>query len=225
MVSVSAIVTAAGKNSRMRADQLENNVPLKNKLTLPLINSDGIKSNVIMETLNHILSCDIDQLILVLGYYNTEILEAINDIDDTRLKIVENNPHDVGLSISLLNGLKNTNSQIVLCATGDQPTVTTKTYKNILSYILNSNDPQHTISILRRRETGLLNTPEGLGMPFAANRLNLIQYLKSENDNLNPILRKIFADGYAFYRIKEENPLELININHLKDYETVFKKY
>ena len=34
MVSVSAIVTAAGKNSRMRADQLENNVPLKNNDTI-----------------------------------------------------------------------------------------------------------------------------------------------------------------------------------------------
>jgi molybdenum cofactor cytidylyltransferase len=225
MVSVSAIITAAGKNSRMREDQIASNVPLKNKLTLPLKNSDGTESNVITETINHVLSCNIDQIILVLGYYSDEILESITNINEDKIKIVENNPHDVGLSVSLLNGLKNTNSDIVLCTTGDQPTVTTKTYNNILSYILKSNDPKHTISILRRRETGILKTPEGLGMPFAANRLELIKYLKSENDNLNPILRKIFADGFQFYAIEENNPLELININHLTDYKTVYDKY
>ena len=62
-------------------------------------------------------------------------------------------------------------------------------------------------------------------MPFAANRLELIKYLKTENDNLNPILRKIFADGYEFYGIEENNPLELVNINHLKEYKTVYDNY
>ena len=225
MVNVSVIVTAAGKNSRMRADQLSFNVPLKNKLTLPLKKHDGTLTNVISETLNHILSCKVDQIILVVGYYSDEILKSINDIDDDRLKIIENKPHDVGLSVSLLNGLKNTNSEIVLCTTGDQPTVTTKTYNNIINHILQSKDPKHTISILRRREKGKLNSPEGLGMPFAANRLELIKYLKTENDNLNPILRKIFADGYEFYGIEENNPLELVNINHLKEYKTVYDNY
>ena len=42
---------------------------------------------------------------------------------------------------------------------------------------------------------------------------------------LNPILRKIFADGYEFYGIEENNPLELVNINHLKDYKTVYDNY
>ena len=42
----------------------------------------------------------------------------------------------------------------------------------------------------------------------------MIKYLENENDNLNPILRKIFGDGYTFYGIKEKNELELLNINH-----------
>ena len=82
----------------------------------------------------------------------------------------------------------------------------------------NSDDPYKTISILRRRKTGLLDTAEGLGMPFVAPRENLMKYLKNENDNLNPILRKIFDDGYAFYGIKEKNEKELLNINHYDDY-------
>jgi molybdenum cofactor cytidylyltransferase len=43
-------------------------------------------------------------------------------------------------------------------------------------------------------------------------------YLENEDDNLNPILRKMFDDGYAFYGIKEKNEKELLNINHYDDY-------
>ena len=48
-------------------------------------------------------------------------------------------------------------------------------------------------------------------------------YLENENDNLNPILRKIFADGYTFYGIKEKNKKELLNINHYDDYLSLVK--
>ena len=41
-----------------------------------------------------------------------------------------------------------------------------------------------------------------------------MKYLENEDDNLNPILRKIFADGYTFYGIKEKN-----------DYSREFLKY
>ena len=81
--------------------------------------------------------------------------------------------------------------------------------------------PEMTISILRRRKTGKLDTAEGLGMPFAANRLELIKYLNGKDDNLNPILREIFADGFDFYGVKEIHPNELININHYSEYESI----
>ena len=55
-------------------------------------------------------------------------------------------------------------------------------------------------------------------MPFVVFKDNMITYLENENDNLNPILRKIFGDGYTFYGIKEKNELELLNINHYDDY-------
>lgn len=55
-------------------------------------------------------------------------------------------------------------------------------------------------------------------MPFVVFKDNMIKYLENENDNLNPILRKIFGDGYTFYGIKEKNELELLNINHYDDY-------
>ena len=88
----------------------------------------------------------------------------------------------------------------------------------MIETIQNSENPEKTISILRRRKTGLLDTAEGLGMPFVAHRKNLMGYLENEADNLNPILRKIFADGYVFYGIKEKNEKELLNINHYDDY-------
>ena len=58
-------------------------------------------------------------------------------------------------------------------------------------------------------------------MPFAADRKELIGYLKDKDDNLNPILREIFADGFDFYGVKENHPSELININHYSEYESI----
>ena len=221
MLTVSAVVTAAGKNSRMRKDQEEMNIPLQNKLTLPL-NTNEYSSTVIETTINNVLNTDnIDECIVVLGHYCEEILPFINNIQDDRLKIVKNDPVDVGLSVSLLNGLQNIDSDIALCVTGDQPTVSTETFNNILNTLFNSDNPRKTISILRRRKTGKLDTAEGLGMPFAADRMELINYLKDKDDNLNPILREIFADGFDFYGVKEKHPNELININHYSEYESI----
>ena len=221
MLTVSAVITAAGKNSRMRKDQAEMDIPLQNKLTLPL-NKGEYSSTIIETTIHNVLNTEnIDECIVVLGHYCEEILPFINNIQDDRLKIIKNNPVDVGLSVSLLNGLQNISSDIALCVTGDQPTVSTQTFNNILSTLFNSNNPRKTSSILRRRKIGKLDTADGLGMPFAADRMELIKYLKGKDDNLNPILREIFADGFDFYGVKENHPNELININHYAEYESI----
>ena len=197
----------------MRKDQLERNIDLKNKLILPFKDS-----TVIETTIDNALNAKIDECIVVLGHYSSEIKEAIFDNYKDKVKFIQNNPVDVGLSTSLFNGLSNISSDFALCITADQPTVSTETFNNLIDVSLGSEDPFHTISILRRRKTGRLDTAEGLGMPFVAPRLNLMKYLENEDDNLNPILRKIFADGYTFFGIKEKNKKELLNINHYDDY-------
>ena len=217
-MTVSTIITAAGKNSRMRKDQLELNIDLKNKLILPFENS-----TVIETTIDNALSANIDECIVVLGHYSDEIMGAISDNYSGSVKFIINNPCDVGLSTSLFNGLSNISSDFALCVTGDQPTVSTETFNKMIEVSQNSENPFKTISILRRRKTGLLDTAEGLGMPFVAPRENLMKYLENEDDNLNPILRKIFADGYTFYGIKEKNEKELLNINHYDDYLNLTK--
>ena len=223
MLTVSAVITAAGKNSRMRKDQEEMDIPLQNKLTLPL-NKGEYSSTIIETTINNVLNTEnIDECIIVLGHYCEEILPCIKNIHDDRLKIVKNDPVDVGLSVSLLNGLQNISSDIALCVTGDQPTVSTKTFNNLINTLFNSDNPHKTISILRRIKIGKLDTAEGLGMPFAADRKELIGYLKDKDDNLNPILREIFADGFEFYGVEENHPNELININHYSEYESILK--
>ncbi len=212
-MTISTIITAAGKNSRMRKDQISRNLDLTNKLILPFNNK-----TVLETTIDNALSANIDECIVVLGHYASEIKEAIGDNYDASVKFIENNPVDVGLSVSLFNGLSNSKSDYALCITGDQPTVSTETFNRMIEVSQNSENPERTIAILRRRKTGLLDTAEGLGMPFVAHRKNLMAYLENEDDNLNPILRKIFADGYTFYGIKEKNEKELLNINHYEDY-------
>lgn len=198
----------------MQKDQKKNNLEIKNKLILPLNNS-----TVIENTIDNVLSLNLDDCIVVLGHYKDEIMKGISKNYHGKVKFVENNPVDVGLSVSLLNGLQNTSSKYALCVTGDQPTVSPETLDNIIQKLINSDNPDNTVSVLRRRKTGLLDTAEGLGMPFAANREKLMEYIKNENGNLNPVLRKIFSDGYKFLAVKEKNELELLNINHYKDYE------
>lgn len=212
-MSISTIITAAGKNSRMRKDQISRNLDLKNKLILPFGNK-----TVLETTIDNALSANIDECIVVLGHYASEIKEAICDNYDGRVKFIENNPVDVGLSTSLFNGLSNSSHDYALCITGDQPTVSGETFNKMIEVSQNSKNPEKTIAILRRRKSGLLDTAEGLGMPFVAHRKNLMKYLEKEDDNLNPILRKIFDDGYTFYGIKEKNKKELLNINHYEDY-------
>ena len=217
-MSVSAIITAAGKNSRMRKDQISRNLQVKNKLILPFNNK-----TVLETTIDNTLSSNIDECIVVLGHYSDEIMEAISNNYEDSVKFIINNPCDVGLSTSLFNGLSNITSDFALCVTGDQPTVSTETFNGMIDVLEKCENPFETISILRRRKTGLLDTAEGLGMPFVAPRVNLMKYLENEDDNLNPILRKIFADGYTFYGIKEKNVKELLNINHYDDYLNLIK--
>ena len=212
-MSISTIITAAGKNSRMRKDQLSRGIEVTNKLILPFNNK-----TVIETTIDNALSLNIDECIVVLGHYASEIKDAIFENYKDKVKFIENNPVDVGLSVSLYNGLSNSTSDFALCITADQPTVTAETFEKMIEVSQRSEDPYNTISILRRRKTGWLDTAEGLGMPFVAPRENLMGYLENENDNLNPILRKIFDDGYKFYGIKEKNEKELLNINHYDDY-------
>lgn len=210
---VSCVIAAAGKNSRMRNDLISRNLDLKNKLILPF------KDKTVLETtINNALSANIDECIVVLGHYSDEIKEAIFDNYKDSVKFIENNPHDVALSTSLFNGLTNCKHDFVLCITADQPTVTTDTFNELINKNQSSLNPSKTIAILRRRNYGLLDTAEGLGMPFVANKINLMKYLENENDNLNPILRKMFNDDYTFYGIKEKNEKELLNINHYDDY-------
>ena len=212
-MSISTIITAAGKNSRMRNDQISRGLDLVNKLLLPFNDK-----TVIETTIDNALSCNVDECIVVLGHYASEIKEAIFNNYKDDVKFIINNPIDVGLSTSLYNGLSKTSSDFVLCITADQPTVSSETFNCLIKKSQKSENPFKTISILRRRDYGLLDTAEGLGMPFVAPRLNLMKYLKDENDNLNPILRKIFSDGYTFFGVKEKNKKELLNINHYDDY-------
>ena len=189
----------------MRKDQISRGIELTNKLILPFKDK-----TVIETTIDNALSLDIEECIVVLGHYASEIKEAIFDNYKDVVKFIENDPVDVGLSVSLYNGLANASSDFALCITADQPTVSSETFNKMIEVSQNSENPYETISILRRRKTGLLDT--------VAPRENLMKYLENENDNLNPILRKIFDDGYTFYGIKEKNEKELLNINHYDDY-------
>ncbi|MCK9151689.1 nucleotidyltransferase family protein [Methanobacterium alcaliphilum] len=218
--SISAIVTAAGQNRRMQRDLARLKLPLKNKLLL-----DIQGKAVISHTIMRLLKANIDECIIVLGHYTDQIMPTINDLNDSRIKIVQNDPVDVDLSQSLLHGVQLSNSDICLCAAGDQPSVTSRTFKNLIDAVENYKSPERILSVLSRGRCGYIKSAEGLGMPFACCRDLLLKYLPGKNSNLNPILREMVKDDIVFYAAPHLNSLELLNINKYDDYMFLSEKF
>ncbi len=204
MMMVSGIITAAGKGKRMKEDMKKRGLKPVHKLLLRLNNS-----TVIEKTIANVLEAGVDECIVVVGHQKDDIVPVISDLD---VKIVENQD-DLPLTGSLLNGVKNSRGRFCLCVAGDQPTVTPKTYKRIIEAV-----EDDTLSILGRGSFGRLEDPRGLGMPFAATRKLLLEYLPSYKGNINPLLWHLIEDGISLYAIKPVDELELINLNTFDDY-------
>lgn len=219
MKGVSCIITAAGKNRRMREDLQSRGMELKHKLLLE-INEEPLISFTVKKT----LQTGVNECVVVLGHFMDELYPTLNDIHDSRLRIIENPDVNVELSQTLLNGVINSKYDYCLCLAGDQPTVTQKTMENLINQLLNSPEPDNTVSILARGKTGYLDSAQGLGLPFACHSSLLKRYLQGEDNNLNPILRGMVADGVSLYAVPEQNELELVNINRYDDYLLVRDK-
>lgn len=214
-----AILTAAGKNSRMITDfRAMHKTPI-HKL--------GLKINgreILIHTIKNLQEADIDNIILCVGHYKEtifDILEENDMMDDVKINV---NPSvDVGLSKTIENALQNDLKKNYLFMAADQPTVLPQTINNLINTLNDSPFPGNTISVLARRKSGRLDSAEGLGMPFCCYGELLYKYIRTENDNLNPILRKMIKDNVEFYGIREIDELELLNINHYDDYMYIKK--
>ncbi len=215
---VSAIVTAAGKNRRMMADQKSKGIEVKHKLLLDLHGKP-----VIIRTLENVLNSGVEEVVVVLGHFSSKIIGVIEDFNDKRVKVVENPDVNVELSETVLNGTNNLQTGLCLCVAADQPTVTTETFKTLIKMASEYSEPENIISIMARHETGFLDTAKGLGMPFVCHSHLLKSYLPGREDNLNPILRDMIAEGVVFYGVPARNELELVNINRWDDYLLVLE--
>ncbi len=210
---VSAIITAAGRNRRMRDDFKSRGMEIRHKLLL-----DFCGNPIILQTLQNTLNAGVDECVVVLGHFSDEIISVLDEFDDERVKVVINTETNVELSESLLNGVKYAKNDFCLCVAADQPTVSAETFKNIINGIFDSPKPENTVSILARGDSGYLDTAKGLGMPFACHVNILNRYLGTNKDNLNPILRKMIKEGIIFYGVPPKDDLELLNINRYDDY-------
>lgn len=215
-----AIITAAGKNSRMINDFMDMGKKPVHKLKLEINNKP-----LLIHTLEQVMKSDIDNVIICLGHFKDEILSILEEYSLTdKVEIVVNENPNVGLSRTITNALKDNMDNFYLFAAADQPTLTTGTINRMIYVLENSPNPRNTISILRRRNVGKLDSAVGLGMPFCCYGKLLYNYINCEDDNLNPILRKMIKDGVDFYALKEANNLELLNINHYSDYLEIKKE-
>lgn len=213
MKTVSGIITAAGKNRRMMEDLQSRGMEIRHKLLLELYGEP-----ILNFTIKRALKTSAEKFIVVLGHFQDDLIPILTEISDERLNIVKNPKIDVELSQTLLNGVLNCRSDFCLCLAGDQPTITTETMQNLIDAILESSDPKNTVIILARGRTGYLNSAKGLGMPFACHKDLLKKYLEGQEDNLNPILKRMIENNVIFYGIPTKKELELVNINRYDDY-------
>jgi molybdenum cofactor cytidylyltransferase len=213
MKTVSAIITAAGKNRRMMADLQSRGMEIRHKLLLELYGEP-----ILNFTIKRALKTSAKKCIVVLGHFQDDLIPILAEISNERLKVIENPEVEVELSQTLLNGALNCESDFCLCLAGDQPTITTETMQKLIDAILESSEPKNTVTILARGSTGYLISAKGLGMPFACHKDLLKKYLAGREDNLNPILQSMIANNVIFYGIPKKRELELVNINKYDDY-------
>lgn len=220
MINMDAIMTAAGKNSRMIKDFENMGKKPIHKLKLEINNKP-----LLIYTLEQVLNSDIEEITICLGHFKDQIYRLLEEYKLTdKVNIITNENPEVGLSKTIENALKGNENKYYLFAAADQPTLSTDTINRMINTLKNSPNPKNTISILRRRKIGKLDSAEGLGMPFCCYGKLFYDYIKGEDDNLNPILRKMIKNGVEFYALKEANDLELLNINHYEDYIKIKKE-
>lgn len=220
MIKMDAIITAAGKNSRMINDFKKIGKKPIHKLKLEINNKP-----LLIHTIEQILNSDIERINICLGHFKEELYSLLEEYElINEVNIIINENPEVSLSQTIANALKNNEKGYYLFAAADQPTLSTNTINRMINTLKNSPNPRNTISILRRRKIGKIDSAEGLGMPFCCYGKLLYDYVKEEDNNLNPILRKMIKDGVEFYALKEANDLELLNINHYEDYLKIKKE-
>ncbi|MBE6493089.1 MAG: molybdopterin-guanine dinucleotide biosynthesis protein MobA [Methanosphaera stadtmanae] len=215
------VITAAGKNSRMINDFIKMNQEPIHKLKLEINNKP-----ILVHTIEKVLNANIEQVIITLGYFKEEIYDVLEEYDLLDNVTIKTNPQlNVDLSKTIENSIKDNTDNYYLFMAADQPTITSQTINKLINIIDNCENPENTLSVLRRRKTGWLDSAEGLGMPFCCYGKLLYKYVINENSNLNPILRKMIKNNVKFYGVKEANNFELMNINQYHDYLTIKKEF
>ena len=215
-----AIITAAGKNSRMIDDFKQRNKKPIHKLKLEINNNP-----ILIHTIEKVVNADINNVTIALGHHKDEIYSLLKEydlLDTVNIKI--NEDVNVGLSKTIENCIKDNLGEYYLFTAADQPTISTETINNMINTLKNAPNPKNTISVLARRKIGKLDSAEGLGMPFCCYGNLLYKYLANEDGNLNPILRKMIKNNVEFYGTPSRNELELKNINHYAEYEYIKEK-
>jgi len=119
---VSAILLAAGESTRMGEP----------KLLLPF--GDG---TVLSKTVDNVLSCNVDEVIVVLGANAEKTREALAG---KPIKTVFNPDYSQGMSTSLICGLKQVSSQAlrIMVALSDQPLIEKDTYNKLIKESITS---------------------------------------------------------------------------------------
>ncbi len=188
---VSAILLAAGKSTRMGEP----------KLLLPF--GDG---TVLSKTIDNVLGCNVDEVIVVLG---ANVEKTRNIIADKPVKVVFNPDYSQGMSTSLICGLKQVSNRAlrIMVALTDQPLIEKDTYNKLIKESLNSS---------KGITVPLFKAKRGNPIIFAARYRDEMLQLRGDVGG-RELLKRHPED---VYEVAVDSGSIYINLNTMDDYNT-----
>lgn len=139
---IRAIILAGGTSSRMG----------KNKLGLKL----G-EDTVIKHVINNVEKSKVDEIVIVYGKYDV----------DTKLTKIYNDKYELGMSTSIIAGLKEYNGDAIMILLGDMPFVTSDIIDKLYEGFKNTNK-----NIVAPRKDGKKGNPVIIGRKYFEQLLN-----------------------------------------------------
>jgi len=186
---ISAILCAAGMSSRM---------PDHNKLIMPYK-----RTTIIRHIVDQLLKTQIHKVLVVIGYENDKMREALRDVAD-KITFVNNDRFESGHTSTIQAGAEGLNDEnaFMVCL-GDMPLLTSQHYEELIRHfkdnfrsgsdlitrpVINSR-PGHPVIFSRSLEGAILSctSPEGCRPVIKANEEQLIRYVTNDITYLNDI--------------------------------------
>jgi len=191
---VSAIILSAGTSSRFGD---------KNKLLKPFMDS-----SILEHVVKTITTLPILEVILVTGYEQDKIAEAVKDYN---VQIINNTEYQTGIASTIKCGISAASQKTegyMICL-GDMPYITMEYIKNLLDTFINSNTPSIIVPTFEGRR----------GNPVLFSKIFIDELSRMEGDKGARVVIDNHPDSIIEVQIPKET--YFFDVDTLEDYDKI----